>query len=166
VGNVNAGEPGKPGEHGTGQQGGAGGAGGQGGHGLGDGSGGTGGVGGVGGSGGLRGWYLDRRVLAAVLVAVLCIGGYQVYAQRQAGKVAKVTTTVEHMTDAQCSTARLFYAVFNALVEDSTPRFGSPPDGPIIPGARLALIQRLYNSERATIPGLRRQGCKVPMPPR
>ena len=47
-------------------------------------------------------------------------------------------------------------------MEDTSPSFGSPPDGPIIRGAREALIESVHDAENASLAGLRKQGCEVP----
>lgn len=114
---------------------------------------------------------LDRRVVAVVVVGLAMLVGYQVYVQRQTKKVDQTAAVVKHLapkvarlTKVQCANTRLFYDLFNALAEDSSPHFGSPPDGPIIPGARRRLIEKLYASERATVKPLRKQGCRIDVP--
>lgn len=114
---------------------------------------------------------LDRRVVAVVLVGLAVLVGYQVYAQRQAHKVDHTAAVVKQiaprvirLTRVQCTNSQLFYDFFNALAEDSSPRFGSPPDGPIIPGARRKMIERLYDAERVVVKPLRKQGCRIAVP--
>lgn len=107
-------------------------------------------------------------VACAALGALAIDGGYQIYAARIAHRNA-VAVTLTHKTAAKvnriapavCAQTRLLFTVFNALVEDTGPSFGSPPDGPIVPGARAKLIGRLSAYEAATSATLRKQGCKV-----
>lgn len=122
---------------------------------------------------------LDRRVIAAVLVGLALLLGYQVYAYQQqhrnaaavitarvaARKADRATVVIKRLTKVQCANTRLFYDLFNALAEDSGPHFGSPP-GRIVPGARERLIDKLYEAERAQAPTLHKQGCHVTVPPR
>lgn len=122
-----------------------------------------------------HGWV----VAAACMALALGIdGGYQVYAarishrnadavatsKRNAAKLAATVRKVSKLSKAQCSQTQLLFDVFNALAEDASPRFGSPPDGPIQPGARRALIGRLTVSERATAKALKGQGCRITTP--
>lgn len=113
----------------------------------------------------------DRRVVAAVLVGLAVLFGYQVWAWRQTGRTAvavKVAKRADRkattLTKVQCANTQLFYRLFNALAEDSSPAFGSPPGGPIEPGARARLIGQLYAAERQASAPLRRQGCKIKVP--
>lgn len=122
----------------------------------------------------------DRRVIAGVLIGLALLAGYQVWAYRQSGRNAKAVkvakqadrkatravTTTKGLSKAACGNARLFYRLFNALVEDTTPAFGSPPDGPPIPGAREKLIGELYAAERRAAAPLRKQGCTIKVPTR
>lgn len=114
------------------------------------------------------GWLLA----AAALVALGADAGYQVYAARIAHRNAAAVVTskrnaakIGRLTKAQCGTTQLFYDLFNALAEDSSPHFGSPP-GRIVPGARVRLIEQLYNAERQSAAPLRKQGCQIRVPPR
>jgi hypothetical protein len=123
-------------------------------------------------------WYrlarrlaVNRRVIAAVLVGLALIISYQAWAWHQTEratvaikKANRTAVAVKRLTKVQCANTRLFYDVINALAEDSSPAFGSPPTG-IQPGAREALIHRLYESERRQAPALARQGCVVRVPP-
>lgn len=116
----------------------------------------------------------DGLVIGAIaLVAFAMLAGYNVYAARVSHRnavavtqVKKLAPKVTRLTKGQCGQTRFLYAFLNALAEDSSPAFGSPPDGPPIPGARDRLIGRLYDVERASLPRLKAQGCKVPAPPR
>lgn len=114
-----------------------------------------------------RTWLRRHVVLVVAIVAVLALGadvGYQVYAARIQHRNAVVATKVERLSASACSSTQFLYDILNALVDDSSPHFGSPPDGPIVPGARVKLIGRLYSAERGTVPRLRKQGCKVTVP--
>lgn len=121
-----------------------------------------------------RSWARRHVWIIAATLAILALSldaGYQVYASRIAGQnaataaaVEKIAPKVTTLTKVQCANTRLFYEVFNALVEDSSPSFGSPRDGPPSPGARRRLIDRLYASEREAAKPLRAQGCKVSTP--
>ena len=105
---------------------------------------------------------LDRRLVAVVLIGLAFLVGFQVYAYRQQHRNADVAETVETLSKGQCDQTILLYQLLNALMDDTSPRFGSPADGPIIPGARAALIQSVHNAENASLAGLRQQGCDVP----
>lgn len=115
-----------------------------------------------------------HAVLLVAIAALVTLGidaGYQVYAARISHQnAAAVATTkrnaakIARLSKAQCSQTQLLFDVFNALAADSSPRFGSPPDGPILPGARAALIGRLTVSERATAKALAPQGCRIATP--
>jgi hypothetical protein len=114
----------------------------------------------------------DRRVVAAVIVGLAVLIGYQVWVQRQTHRTATAVKVAKRadakattLTKVQCANTRLFYRLFNALAEDSSPAFGSPPDGPIVPGARARLIGQLYAAERVASAPLRRQGCTIKVPP-
>lgn len=116
-----------------------------------------------------HGWLL---IAAAALIALALDAGYQVYAARVSDRNAKAVATVKviapkvtRLTAGQCGQTRFLYAFLNALALDSSPQFGSPPDGPPIPGARDKLIGELFKVERASLPRLRKQGCKVEAPP-
>jgi hypothetical protein len=114
-----------------------------------------------------RPWLRRRATLVAAVAVSLALGadaGYQVYAARVSHRNAVAVVKVNRLTKAQCSTTRLFYDLFNALVADTTPHFGSPPDGPPTPGARSRLIARLYVAERLAAAPLRAQGCKLDVP--
>jgi hypothetical protein len=107
----------------------------------------------------------DSLLIGVALVVLLAaLTGYNVWAAGVAHRNAATATKVERLSAGACANQKLFYSVFNALVEDTSPHFGSPPAGPIIPGAREKLIGRLYDAERAAAPALRRQGCKVATP--
>lgn len=103
------------------------------------------------------GWLLA----AAALLALGLDAGYQVYAARISSRNEATASKVAQMSTAACGSTKLLYVIFNALAEDASPRFGSPPDGPIVPGARARLIGQLHASERASVPQLQRQGCDV-----
>lgn len=119
---------------------------------------------------------VDRRVITIVLLGLALLTGYQVYAYRashrnaHAGVVAKTAaktsqknaTKLRQLTKAQCAQTGLLYTLLNALMDDSSPRFGSPPDGPIVPGARAKLIQQVHTAEGASNSALREQGCHIP----
>jgi hypothetical protein len=114
----------------------------------------------------------DKRVWVLVAVGLAILTGYQVYALRlvhrnahTAEQVRVLRPKVARLTKVQCANTRLYYELLNALAQDSTSSFGSPPDGKPIPGARHRLIERLYAAERSQLPILRRQGCKVSLPP-
>lgn len=121
-------------------------------------------------------WSWWRRHVAALvaLVAMLALvadGGYQVYASRIAHRTAtavtqvkKLAPKVERLTAAQCGQTQFLYDFLNALAEDTSPSFGSPPDGAIVPGARSELIARLHAAEHASAAPLRKQGCKLRTP--
>lgn len=121
-----------------------------------------------------RPWWRRRAgwlLAAAALLALGIDAGYQVYAARishqnavAVAQTKKNAAKLTRLTKAQCGSQRLFFDVFNALVEDSSPRFGSPSDGPPIPGARAKLIGRLYAAERLAASPLRKQGCKIAVP--
>lgn len=100
-------------------------------------------------------------VAALALLALAIDAGYQVYAARIQSRNADTATKVAQVSAGQCGTTKLLYVILNALAADSSPRFGSPPDGPVIPGARALLIGQLTAAERASVAGLRRQGCDV-----
>lgn len=167
---MSTGQPGKPGEHGEGFGGGAGGqggAGGAGGQSTGEGTGGAGGAGGTGGAG-LRIW-MDKRVIAVVLIGLALLVGYQVYAYQQQHRVAKATqiatkaaAKVKKISKAQCGQTVAFYTLINQLLDDTSPHFASPADGPIIPGARNEAITRIHNLEQSSYAALRKQGCHIP----
>lgn len=107
----------------------------------------------------------DTLAIAAVLVLVLAgVAGYNLWAARIAHRNDVVARQVQHLTKAACAQTRLFYDVFNALVIDSSPAFGSPPDGPPIAGHRAKLIGRLFDAERAAAAPLRSQGCNIATP--
>lgn len=116
-----------------------------------------------------RSTWLRRHVAlvvaAAALLALGADAGYQVYASRLQHRNAVAVAKVEQLSKSQCGQTRFLYAFLNALAEDSSARFGSPRGGPIVPGARAALIGQLYGAERASRPRLRAQGCIVPEPP-
>jgi hypothetical protein len=113
-------------------------------------------------------WWRRRAgwlIAAAVLIAVGAEAGYQVYVARIQHRNDVTATKVERLTKAQCGQTQLLYDFLNALAEDSSPSFGSPPEGPIVPGARARLIGRLHAAEHASTGRLRRQGCTVQTPP-
>lgn len=124
----------------------------------------------------LRGIIGDRRVIATVLVGLAILVGYQVYAYRQTHRNAhavvvakKALTTarksasgLKRLSKSQCGSTVLLYDLLNALMDDTSPRFGSPPDGPVIPGARAKLIGQVHAAEQASFKALRKQGCKIP----
>lgn len=119
----------------------------------------------------LRAWLalFDRRVLAAVIVLLAVLVGYQVYAYRQQHRVASAVTTskrtaakLKKLTAAQCGQTVLLYTLLNALMDDSSPHFGSPVGAPTIPGARTKLIAQVLSVERVSTAALRKQGCKIP----
>lgn len=122
-----------------------------------------------------RSWALRHRdslIIAALVVALGMLGGYNLWAARvsnrnaaTAVKANRTAATVGKLTKGQCGQTRFLYGFLNALAEDSSPSFGSPPDGPIVPGARARLIGQLYAAERASLPRLAQQGCRVTAPP-
>lgn len=122
-----------------------------------------------------RPWWRRRAgwlLAAAALLALGADAGYQVYAARiQHRNAVAVTQTqrnaakITRLTKAQCANTQLLYDFFNALAEDSSPHFGSPP-GRVVPGARQRLIGKLYSSERLASAPLRRQGCAIKVPAR
>lgn len=123
--------------------------------------------------------HRDLLIIAGLAIALAMVVGYNVWASqvsarnartaavaRQADrKATRTATKVNRLSSGQCATTKLFYRLFNALAEDTSPSFGSPEGGPPIPGARDRLIGELYEAERASIKPLAAQGCKVPAPP-
>lgn len=114
----------------------------------------------------------DGLVIGAIaLLAYALLAGYNVYAARVSHRNAVAVTQVKRLapkvvrlTKAQCGQTVFLYAFLNALAEDSSPAFGSPPDGTIVPGARARLIAQLYAAETATRPALKAQGCRIVVP--
>lgn len=113
----------------------------------------------------------DRRLIAGILVGLAILVGYQVYAYRQQHRVAhvvqvaaKTAAKVQKLSKAQCGQTVLLYTLLNALMEDTSPRFGSPPDGPVIAGARAQLIQEVRTAEENSYKALRKQGCRINTP--
>lgn len=128
-----------------------------------------------------RAWLRRHGWIVAALCMALALGidgGYQIYAARISSRNARAAETtkrnaktiaataekVTKLSKAACAQTQLLFDVFNALAVDSSPRFGSPPDGPILPGARTALIGRLTVSERTTAKALKGQGCRITTP--
>jgi hypothetical protein len=113
----------------------------------------------------------DKRVWALVAVGLAILIGYQVYVARLVHRNAQTAAAVKHLkpkvarlSRVACANTRLYYELLNALAQDTTQSFGSPPDGEVVPGARAQLIHRLYAAERAQLPALRKQGCKITVP--
>lgn len=117
-----------------------------------------------------------KRVIAIVLVGLAVLTAYQVYAYRTSHRnahavvvakkaqttAAKNAAKLRRLTKAQCGSTQLLYTLLNALMDDSSPGFGSPAGGPIVPGARDALIHRVHAAEAASYTALRKQGCRIP----
>lgn len=122
-----------------------------------------------------RSWarrHLNLLITLALALALGMLGGYNLWAARvssrnaaTAVKANRTANTVSKLTKGQCGQTRFLYGFLNALAEDSSARFGSPPDGPPVPGARAKVIGQLYAIERASLPHLAEQGCKVTAPP-
>lgn len=105
--------------------------------------------------------HQNRLGVVVLLGLLVLLSGYQVYAWRVQHRNATTAEKVETLSEGQCDTTILLYRLLNALMDDTSPSFGSPPDGPIIPGARTALIESVRNAENASLAGLRKQGCTV-----
>lgn len=110
----------------------------------------------------------DKLGLAVLVGLVLLLAGYQVYAwqvQHRNARVAVVATStaakVQKLSQGQCNQTVLLYQLLNALMEDTSPAFGSPPDGPPVRGARQTLINRVHSAERTSIQALEKQGCHI-----
>lgn len=119
----------------------------------------------------VRAWLsrFDRRVLVIVAVGLAVLIGYQVYAYRQQHRVAVAVSTskstatkLRRLTAAQCGQTVLLYTLLNALMDDSSPHFGSPAGRAAIPGRRAKLIAQVRAAEKASTAELRRQGCRIP----
>lgn len=115
--------------------------------------------------------HADHLVIAGLVVAMAMITGYNVWAKRVTDRnnhtaaVAQSTAKkVTRLTAGQCASTRFTFDLFNALAEDSSLHFGSPRDGPIVPGARDGLLRKLYVAERKAAAPLRKQGCRIDVP--
>lgn len=105
--------------------------------------------------------HIGWTVAIGVLIGVLAIGSYQfaVYNTAQANKTAR--SKVTQLTKGACGTDKFTFQLFNNLVLDSTPHFGSPQNGPIVPGARTEAINNLFHLQRQAAAGLKKQGCDL-----
>jgi aminopeptidase-like protein len=108
--------------------------------------------------------HRDALILTGLGLLLAMSGGYNIYAARISHRNDVVASKVARLTAAQCGETQFLYDFLNALAADTGPHFGSPSDGPPVPGARTKLIGKLHGIERATAPGLRHQGCRVSVP--